>query len=145
MLHILTPGAVLILWSLVMLIWVGVTRFPAAAKTRIDPSFRTGGRGQDIDPLLPPHVAWKSHNYAHLMEQPTIFYPTLVILALTGEGTGVNLILAWTYVGLRIIHSLYQATINRVMPRFAIFALSSICLLIMAINALLACLKGGII
>jgi hypothetical protein len=137
-LQILAPAAVLVLWSLVMLFWMAATRLPAASKIKIDPAASIGGRGQDLDPKLPPNVAWKSHNYAHLMEQPTIFYPTIVILALTGAGTGLNLTLAWAYVGLRIVHSIYQALINKVAVRFVFFLLSTICLVILAVNALLA-------
>jgi hypothetical protein len=137
-LQILAPAAVLVLWSLVMLLWLAATRFPAASKAKLDPSASVGGRGQDIDPILPPKVAWKSHNYTHLMEQPTIFYPTVVILALTGTGAGLNLTLAWAYVGLRIAHSLYQALVNKVMVRFAFFLASTICLIILAINAFMA-------
>ncbi len=140
-LQILAPAAVLVLWSLIMLLWLAATRFPAAAKAKYDPAASIGGRGQDLDPILPSKVAWKSHNYTHLMEQPTIFYPTVVILALLGSGDGLNLMLAWGYVGLRIVHSIYQATINKVMVRFAIFLLSTICLFIMAINAVLAALQ----
>jgi uncharacterized MAPEG superfamily protein len=140
-LQILAPAAVLVLWSIIMLFWMAATRFPAAAKANYDPTASLGGRGQDIDPILPPNVAWKSHNYTHLMEQPTIFYPTVIILAMIGAGTGLNLMLAWGYVGLRIVHSIYQATINKVMIRFVFFLLSTICLLIMAVNALLATLQ----
>jgi uncharacterized MAPEG superfamily protein len=140
-LQILAPAAVLVLWSLIMLVWLAATRLPAAAKMNLGTAGLVGGRGQDIDPVMPPHIAWKSHNYTHLMEQPTIFYPTVIILALIGSGDGLNLMLAWGYVGLRIIHSIYQATINKVMVRFAIFLLSTICLIIMAVNAVIATLK----
>jgi hypothetical protein len=43
-----------------------------------------------------------------------------------GLGNGLNATLAWAYVGLRVVHSLVQATVNKVMLRFLIFALSSL-------------------
>jgi hypothetical protein len=139
--QILAPAAVLVLWSLIMLVWMAGTRLPAAKKAGIDiGAGPPGGRGQDLDPNLPPSVAWKSHNYAHLMEQPTIFYATVIILALTGAGAGLNVMLAWGYVGLRIVHSIWQVTVNRVPVRFVLFALSSLCLLALAINAVRATL-----
>jgi hypothetical protein len=49
-------------------------------------------------------------------------------------GSGVNAGLAWAYVVLRIAHSLVQALINRVMIRFALFALASLVLLVMTIR-----------
>jgi hypothetical protein len=134
---ILAPAAVLVVWSIIMLIWMALTRFPAIAKSGMDVSkVPPGGRGQDLDAVLPPSVNWKSHNYAHLMEQPTIFYATVAILALTGAGEGLNLTMAWAYTGLRIAHSIWQATVNTIMPvRFGLFLASTICLAVMAVNA----------
>jgi hypothetical protein len=134
---ILAPAAVLVLWSLVMLLWTAATRFPAIAKSGMDMSKAPpGGRGQNLDGVLPDKVQWKSHNYTHLMEQPTIFYATVAILALSGAGTGLNLTLAWAYTGIRIVHSLWQATVNTIIPvRFGLFLLSTVCLMIMAVNA----------
>ncbi len=138
---ILAPAAVLVLWSLIMLFWMAGTRLPAMSKVGMDLSKAApGGRGQDIDPVVPPSVAWKSHNYKHLMEQPTIFYATVGILALAGAGTGLNVTLAWGYVGLRIVHSIWQSTVNTVSIRFVLFLLSTSCLLVMAINAVRATL-----
>jgi len=134
---ILAPAAVLVIWSLIMLFWLAGSRLPAASKAGIDTA-ALGSRGQDVDPQMPPHVAWKSHNYTHLMEQPTLFYATVAILAIADAGSGLNLILAWAYVLLRIVHSIWQATVNVVRIRFLLFLASTLCLMVMAINALLA-------
>jgi hypothetical protein len=80
-------------------------------------------------------VRWKADNYNNLMEQPTLFYAVTLTLALLGQGAGLNSGLAWLYVGLRITHSLVQATINVVMLRFAIFVAASFVLLVMSIRA----------
>lgn len=139
--QILTPAAVLVLWSIVMLVWMGATRLPALKRAGVDMSTAVGGRGQDLETVLPPSINWKAHNYAHLMEQPTIFYATVAILAITGAGGGgYNIALAWAYAGLRIAHSMVQATVNRISLRFPIFAMSSVVLLILAINAFAATL-----
>jgi hypothetical protein len=140
---ILAPAAVLVLWSLIMLFWMAGTRLPALSKIGIDlAKAAPGGRGQDIDPQMPPSIAWKSHNYTHLMEQPTIFYATVGILAISGAGSGLNATLAWGYVGLRIAHSIWQATVNKVPVRFALFIFSTLCLLVLAINAVRVTLGG---
>ena len=134
---ILAPAAVLVLWSLIMLFWTAATRFPAIANSGMDISKAPpGGRGQDLDGILPPNVNWKSHNYTHLMEQPTIFYATVAILALAGAGGGINTTLAWAYTSIRIAHSVWQATVNTIMPvRLGLFFLATLCLLALAINA----------
>ena len=133
--QMLAPAATLVLWSLIMLVWTAVTRFPAMSK--IGANIKTaapGGRGQNLDGVLPDSVQWKSHNYIHLMEQPTIFYPTVVILALMGATAG-DVAFAWGYVALRIVHSVWQATVNKLPVRFTLFILSTVCLLLLAIHA----------
>ena len=81
--QMLAPAAALVLWSLVMLLWMAFTRFAAFGKADIDLSkSKPGGRGNSLDGVLPDPVMWKAHNYNHLMEQPTIFYATVVIIAL---------------------------------------------------------------
>ena len=137
--QILAPAAVLILWSLLMLVWMGAVRFPALARAGIRLKDRTGGRGQDLDGVLDPKVNWKAHNFTHLMEQPTLFYACVLILAMVGYSPLV-LVAAWLYVALRIVHSLWQALVNTVPVRFALFLASSFVLMFMAVNALIAAL-----
>jgi hypothetical protein len=138
---ILAPAAVLVLWSLVVLLWMTATRFPAFAKAGLKISeAEPGGRYVDVEPTMPAKVNWKSHNYTHLMEQPTIFYAAVVILALAGEGVGINASLAWAYVGFRVVHSIWQSTVNIISVRVTLFTLSTLCLWVLAINAVRATL-----
>jgi hypothetical protein len=132
---IFAPAIVLVLWSLVMLAWLALTRLPAMAKAGIPLMTITGSRGVNLEGVVPDRVNWKSHNYAHLMEQPTLFYATVVILGVIGAGDGVNLQLAWGYVALRVAHSIVQATWNRVAVRFTLFSLATLALLALAVNA----------
>lgn len=142
--QILAPAAVLVMWTLIMLLWVAGTRLPPLFK---QPggfgSTKRGGRGQDLEGVLPDSVQWKSHNYTHLLEQPTLFYAVVAILAILGAGE-TDVRLAWAYVGLRVIHSLWQALVNTVPVRFALFNLSTICLLILAIRAVMVTTGMGI-
>ena len=46
-----------------------------------------------------------------------------------------NTLLAWIYTGLRVVHSLVQATANVVMVRFVLFALSSVVLIALIFHA----------
>ncbi|ABF52910.1 MAPEG family protein [Sphingopyxis alaskensis] len=138
---LLAPGAVLALWTIIMLGWVAVTRFSAMAKVGVDiKAAPPGGRGADLENMLPPETNWKSHNYTHLCEQPTIFYAVLLFLHLSGGDTDLTRGLAWAYVVLRIIHSLWQATVNRIPVRFTIFALATLCLFALSILAVIATL-----
>lgn len=139
--NLLAAGAVLVLWTLVMLLWTATTRFSALAKAGVDlKTAPPGGRGVDLEDVLPPETNWKSHNYTHLLEQPTLFYAVIVFLHLSGGDTALTQGFAWAYVVLRIVHSLWQATVNRVPVRFTIFALSTLCLLALSVLAVIATL-----
>jgi uncharacterized MAPEG superfamily protein len=139
--NLLAPGAVLALWTLIMLTWAGVTRFQAFSKVGIDlKAAPPGGRGVDLEGVLPPLTNWKSHNYTHLCEQPTLFYAVIIFLHLSGGETDLTRGLAWAYVVLRIIHSFWQSTVNRVPVRFVIFTVATLCLLALAALAVIATL-----
>jgi len=133
--EILKPVVVLAAWTMVMWVWMYATRIPAMNRAKIDTNSLTGGTGKNLDDVLEPSVQWKAHNYNHLHEAPTVFYAVAIVLAILGAGDGVNTLLGWIYVGLRVLHSLIQATVNRVMVRFLVFALSSIVLMVLIFHA----------
>lgn len=137
--EVLAPAAALILWSLVIPFWLAAVRLPAIVRAGVMKDAKPGGRGQDLEGVLPDKVNWKAHNYTHLMEQPTLFYGVVVILALAGA-SNTDVLLAWSYSGLRILHSLWQALVNTIPVRMTIFTLSTFVLLVLAIRALLATL-----
>ena len=132
----LAPAAALVAWSLVVLIWMTVTRFAGLGKlgSKLQDS-PPGGRGQDLEKVLPPVTVWKAHNFTHLMEQPTIFYPTVIILALVGASE-TDVMVAWAYVAIRVVHSLWQGLVNRIPVRVGLFVLMTLCLAWLAISAL---------
>ena len=93
-------------------------------------------RGGDLEGVIPDKANWPAHNYTHLHEQPTVFYATVLILAIMGPGA-FDVLLAWIYVALRIVHSLWQMLVNKIPVRFALFLLSSIALIILAVRAVM--------
>ncbi len=129
---ILLPILCLVIWTLVQMIWMLVTRLPAIAAANLGPE--AGQRSDQLAAQLPKEIQWKADNYNHLLEQPTIFYACAIVLAIAGLGEGLNLYLAWGYVVLRVIHSIVQSTVNPVLPRFGLFLLSSIVVAAMAVN-----------
>ena len=132
---ILAPVVALVAWSFVMHVWMYAARLTAMKRAGINLQGRRGSRGNALEGAIPDEANWKAHNYAHLMEQPTIFYAIALTLALMDFGGGVNYWLAWAYVGLRIVHSLIQATVNVVSLRFLVFTLASLCLLALTAHA----------
>ncbi|MBS0254460.1 MAG: MAPEG family protein [Proteobacteria bacterium] len=136
--QMLAPAAVLVLWSLIVMAWMVVTRMGAFKAMGVDLSKSPpGGRGINLDGVAPDKAQWKSHNYNHLMEQPTLFYATAIILALAGAAD-LDVKLAWAYVGLRVLHSLWQSLVNTIPVRFTLFGLSSLALAVLAVRAVMA-------
>lgn len=135
---ILRPMVVLVAWTLVMLVWAVGTRLPAMKASGIDMNQLVGTKAADADRALPREVQWKAHNYNHLTEQPTLFYAVCGVIALTGTGDGANAWIAWGYVVLRIAHSVWQATINKVSIRFALFLASTLALVSLTLHAAMA-------
>jgi hypothetical protein len=129
----LTPVLVLVAWTLVMWLWMYARRIPAMKAAGIDPqeAAHPGSLSR-----LPSSARAAADNYNHLHEQPTIFYALVFFAALTGGGDGIALMLGWAYVISRVLHSLVQATINKVMLRFTIFATGSVLLMVMAVREL---------
>lgn len=135
---ILQPVVVLLAWTMVMWVWMYATRIPAMLKAGIDAKGMVGSTGASLRAQLPDSVSWKADNYNHLHEAPTVFYAVAIVLAIIGQGDGFNTTLAWAYVAFRVLHSIVQATVNRVALRFAMFALSSLALMALILHAALA-------
>ena len=129
----LGPVVALAAWTAVVWFWMYATRIPAivAARMRLDPQ---APRGEQMA-TLPARVRWKADNYNHLMEQPTVFYATALALAVLGEQSTLALGLAWAYVGLRVLHSLWQVLVNHILTRFALFSISSLVLFVLVVRA----------
>jgi len=132
---LLAPIVVLVLWTAVIWTWMYITRIPAiyAARMRLDPM---APRGQQMSEL-PARVRWKADNYNPLLEQPPLFYATALALVMMNDESQWSLWLAWAYVGLRIVHSLWQVLVNNIQVRFALFLVSSLVLFALAIRAAL--------
>jgi len=129
----LAPVVGLNLWSFFMESWMYATRIPAISKYNVTVS--PYATKEEFNAKIPKPVQWKADNYNHLMEQPTQFYAIALTLAFLDAGDVINQRLAWTYVGLRIAHSLVQATVNKIMLRWSIFVGSSFVLLGMTARA----------
>jgi len=135
---ILQSVVALAAWTMVMWFWLYGTRIPALSAAKVSPDDLVHDPTKGLDAVLPPQVQWKAHNYNHLHEAPTVFYAVAITLAIIGQGDGLNAQLGWAYVALRVVHSLIQATINKVQLRFMVFTLSSIVLMALVARAAMA-------
>ena len=131
----LSPVLALVAWTLVMWFWLYATRLPAMKRAGIDP--QEAAHPGTYSHRMPEYVRSAAENYNHLHEQPTIFYALMFFVALTGGATAATLNLAWVYVGSRIVHSLVQATVNKVVVRFTVFAFGSLVLVCITVRELI--------
>lgn len=133
---LIAPVVALVIWSLVIWLWMGATRLPAMKKAGMGP--QEGAYARDLNAKMPAHARQVADNYNHLMEQPTIFYAICFGLQFLDQTQPLNIGLAWTYVVLRVLHSMVQGTVNVVAVRFALFVLSTLALAAMTVHAALA-------
>ncbi len=131
--QLIEPIVALVIWSQLMWLWLYATRLPAIAAMKMEMDSNAPAGLQMAQ--LPPKVRWKADNYNHLMEQPTVFYAIALSLAFLGAATETTVFAAWSYVGLRVLHSLVQVLINKIELRFALFFLSNIPLAVLVFNA----------
>ena len=75
-----------------------------------------------------------------LMLQPTLFYAVAVLLTLVAQIDAGNAQLAWAHVGVRIVHSLWQALVNPIPVQFGLFVLSTLRLFALSLQLVMATL-----
>jgi hypothetical protein len=139
----LTPDALSILkavlgmglLTLAMFLWMYATRLPAFGKAKLDP--QEAMHPGSYHDRIPSEVRRVADNYNHLFEAPTLFYAVALAVVVAGLADPLHVAAAWAYLGLRVAHSLVQATVNRVVVRFALFALSWVALGTMLVRAAL--------
>ncbi|PHR91202.1 MAG: hypothetical protein COA69_11825 [Robiginitomaculum sp.] len=131
----LTPMLALIVWTFVMFLWMYKRRIPAM--NAISKDTQEFIRNPKLGEQIPEKARWVADNYNHLHEQPVLFYALMAYLFMTQQTDTFNLALAWGYVGIRVVHSLVQVTINKVLVRFGLFGLGSLCLMVLAVRAVL--------
>ena len=120
--------------SLVMFVWMYAMRLPAMSRAKVDPQSAMHPGSLDT---LPSEVRRVADNYNHLWEAPTLFYAMAFYVVVTGNADELHVLCAWAYLGLRVLHSLVQATINQVSLRFGLFVLSWVALGIMIVREVL--------
>jgi hypothetical protein len=81
---LLRPVLTLASWTFAMEIWLYATRIPAFSKYKINLKNPSKAKAE-MEAKFPPHVTNVSANFAHLHEQPTVFYAVVLALAVAGD------------------------------------------------------------
>ena len=142
---ILQPILFMGLLSTVMMIWMYATRIPAAKVLELEGvDMQELSHPAAVSGIFPSRVERIADNYNHLWEQPTLFYAIIFVIWAQGHTDTVHLYLAWSYCGLRLIHSLVQCTVNSVWLRFSVFMLSWVALASMLLRESWHALSAGV-
>lgn len=124
---LLGPLVGLNIWTFAMEFLLYKRRIPALSKYNVtfDPATVKKQKAEK----LPAFVQWPADNFNNLLEQPTQFYAVLLGLSFLDVKDKRTVGVAWTYVGLRMLHSIIHVSTNNPSIRFPVFAASSLALL----------------
>ena len=135
-------GPVFAMFALTFAVWVFMyvrrIRFITAQDLQPD-ELQIPGR---LAALSPPGVSNPSDNLQNLFEIPVLFYALALVLLVTARVDGLHVVAAWVFVVFRVLHSAVHCTINVVMLRFYLYAISTVVFWAMAARAAIQ-LAGG--
>ena len=123
---LLIPLLAQVALSFIVMLTMYQKRVAEMKSKRIHPQ-RTKTRSKTHGVLTDSESA--ANNYANLFESPVLFYTAILLTLILMLQDNVLVILAWSYVASRYIHSFIHITYNRVMHRFSVFIFSSFVLL----------------
>lgn len=127
-------GPVLAVMLLTMVVWIYMygKRIPFIRSLDLEPQQLTPG---ELARLSPPSVSNPSDNLRNLFEVPVLFYALALYLFVASEVDQVYLVAAWLFFAFRALHSAVHCTINIIMLRFVLYAISCACVFFMLVRS----------
>jgi hypothetical protein len=113
---LLAPVLVLVAMTFALLLWSGRMRFSAVGRGEV--------KMRDValrEPNWPKRILQVGNCFQNQLELPVLFYVLVGFVLVTGEGTRVDLVLAWAFVAARIAHAAVFVTSNDLRKRGPIF------------------------
>lgn len=127
--------------ALTIAVWIRMyaVRFGEIKRKRIDLQHVATSRSatRQLEDTTP------ADNFRNLFEVPVLFFSVCLALAVSDAVTMPQLVLAWTFVFLRAVHSLIHVTYNRVAHRFAAYVLGTVVVLLMWLLFAVELMAGG--
>jgi hypothetical protein len=115
--------------------WMTVVRMPAMKRAGV--SLQDAAHVRDLAARLPSEARRVADNYNHLFEAPTLFYAVALTIVIAGIADPVYAGCAWAFLACRVLHSLVQATFNRVSVRATLYTLSWAALAVLIVRPIL--------
>ena len=112
--------------AITVLAWLRLyqLRFAEMARRKIDPQSIALSAQKDAG-LQDTRGA---DNFNNQFQLPILFYVAVLVAHATGQGSALIVQLAWAFVATRLLHALVQWTYNRVVHRFALYAIGALIL-----------------
>ena len=123
---IFLPMGALAFLTFAVLLGVPIRRFAAGRRGLVKAEDFRFGKSRNV----PGSVSIPNRNYMNLLELPVLFYVGSLMYEISGKVDAVVLVLAWTYVALRAVHSAIHMTYNKVFHRLSVFAISNVVLMV---------------
>jgi hypothetical protein len=118
---VFTPMGAMALLTFIVLGFIPASRFRAVSARQVTAEdFKLGESAR-----VPPQVAVTNRNFMNLLELPMLFYVAGLMYYVAGRVDETTLVLAWSYVGLRAVHSAIHLSYNNVIHRLSAYALSN--------------------
>jgi len=122
---LLLPLLAQVLLTFIVMYIMGRQRVNEIKKMKIHPQ-RTDVRTHAREVFKESEAA--ADNFHNQLETPILFYVVILLTLMLMVQDYVIVMLAWTFVALRYIHSFIHITYNRVLHRFTVFVFSSLVL-----------------
>jgi hypothetical protein len=129
---IFAPFFVMILLTIVVWFYMYSRRIPFLVRSKVNLDRLTAA---ELAQMSPPAVSNPSDNLKNLFEIPVIFYALALYLYVTNGVDATYLTAAWIFVIFRVLHSAVHCTINKVILRFRLYAVSALALWFMVFRA----------
>lgn len=117
--NILFPIFALVALTLGVMLRLAYLRYTAVVSRKVDPEYYTAYQGEE-----PAYLAVTSRHLINLMETPVLFYLACIVAFISNHTGSTVVLLAWSYVALRLAHSFIHLGSNNVLWRFRCFILS---------------------
>ncbi|WP_417468327.1 MAPEG family protein [Maricaulis sp.] len=114
---LLYPVFVQVALTFALVFTMGAMRYGAIASGKVKPGDIALGQ-----PGWPVRIQQVSNAYENQLASPVLFYAVTAFALITGATSVLLVILAWAYVGLRLLHALIHVTSNNLRSRFMAFA-----------------------
>lgn len=129
----LQPAAALMCWTFVIWFRLYFVRLRTMRQKRIHPQKMATRQARNAL-VISDRELQTSDNFQNLFELPVIFYAACLMAYLLQDVSDLSLMLAWSFVGMRIVHSVIHVTYNRVTHRSFAYLIGGLLLLALVLR-----------